>query len=97
MPSELRRESQNLEPRPGSNYRRLFVKDRRIRAAVVYEAGHGPDARTPVEFASDDRVPLEAVLKALDYVARNRHLIEQERDGEAERLRVRDVDGPARA
>ena len=33
---------QHLEPRPGSNYRQLFLKGRRIRAAVVYEAFHGP-------------------------------------------------------
>ena len=26
---------QHLEPRPGSNYRQLFLKGRRIRAAVV--------------------------------------------------------------
>ncbi len=36
---------QHLEPRPGSNYRQRFLKGRRIRAAVVYEAFHGPYAR----------------------------------------------------
>src|SRR5262249_3664751 len=40
---------QHLEPRPGSNYRQLFLKGRRIRAAVVDEAVHGPDPRTPEE------------------------------------------------
>ncbi len=86
---------QHLEPRPGSNYRLLFVKGRRIRAAVVEEAIHGPDPYTPEEFARDYQVPLEAVLEALDYVARNRPLIEQERDREAARLRARGLDGPA--
>ena len=55
---------QHLEPRPGSNYRQLFLKGRRIRAAVVDEAIHGPDPRTPEEFARDYQVPLEAVLEA---------------------------------
>jgi uncharacterized protein (DUF433 family) len=83
---------QHLEPRPGSNYRQLFLKGRRIRAAVVDEAVRGPDPRTPEEFARDYQVPLEAVLEALDYVAKNRALIEDERDGEAANLRARGVD-----
>ncbi len=86
---------QHLEPCPGSTYRQLFLKDRRIRAAVVEEAIHGPDPYTPEGFARDYQVPLEAVLEALDYVARNRPLIEQERDREAARLRARGLDGPA--
>jgi uncharacterized protein (DUF433 family) len=86
---------QHLESRPGSNYRQLFLRGRRIRAAVVDEAIHGPDPRTPEEFARDFRVPLDAVLEALDYVARNRPLIEQERDREAANLRARGLDGPA--
>ena len=68
---------QHLEPCPGSNYRQLFLKGRRIRAAVVDEAIHGPDPFTPEEFASEYQVPLEAVLEALEYVAQNRPLIEQ--------------------
>src|SRR5947209_1693349 len=86
---------QHLEPRPGSNYRTLFLKGRRIRAAVVDQAIHGPDPRTPEEVAQDFQVPLEAVLEALDYVARNRSLIEQERDREAARLRARGFEKPA--
>jgi hypothetical protein len=85
---------QHLEPRLGSNYRQFFLKGRRIRAAVVDEAIHGPDPRTPEEFARDHDVPLEAVLEALDYVAQNRTLVEQERDRDAAKLRARDFDGP---
>jgi uncharacterized protein (DUF433 family) len=88
---------QHLEPRPGSNYRQWFLKGRRIRAAVVDEAIHGPDPFTPEEFAREYQVPLEAVLEALDYVARNRVLIEQERDREAADIRARGLDGPAQA
>jgi uncharacterized protein (DUF433 family) len=86
---------QHLEQRPGSNYRTLFLKGRRIRAAVVYEAVHGPDPFTPEEFARDYQVPLPAVLEALDYMAKNLPLIEQERDREAARLRARGLIGPA--
>ncbi len=87
---------QHLEPRPGSNYRQLFLKGRRIWAAVVDEAIHGPDPRTPEEFARDYEVPLEAVLEALDYVAQNRLLIELERDREAAKLRPGASTGPRR-
>jgi uncharacterized protein (DUF433 family) len=86
---------QHLEPRPGSNYRTLFLKGRRIRAAVVHEAVHGPDPYTPEEFAHNYGVPLEAVREALDYVAHNLPLIEAERDHEAARLRARGLLGPA--
>jgi hypothetical protein len=86
---------QHLEPRPGSNYRSLFLKGRRIRAAVVDQAIHGPDPFTPEEFAREYEVPLAAVLEALDYVVQNRSLIEQERDHEAARLRARGLLGPA--
>ena len=42
---------------------------------VVEEAIHDPDPFTPEEFARDYQVPLEAILEALDYVAKNRPLI----------------------
>jgi uncharacterized protein (DUF433 family) len=95
MSAETEPQYQHLEPRPGSNYRQFFLKGRRIRAAVVDEAIHGPDPFTPEEFAREYQVPLEAVLEALDYVARNRPLIEQERDREAASLRARGILGPA--
>ena len=44
---------QHLELRPGSNYRQLFLKGRRIRAAVVFEAVYGPDSYSPEEFARE--------------------------------------------
>ena len=61
MAAEPQPQYQHLEARPGSNYRQLFLKGRRIRAAVVDEEIHGPDPRTPEEFARDFQVPLEAV------------------------------------
>jgi uncharacterized protein (DUF433 family) len=94
MTTKTETQCQYLEPRPGSNYRQLFLKGRRIRAAVVDEAIHGPDPFTTEEFATEFQVPLEAVLEALDYVAQHRALIEQERDHEAASLRARGLDGP---
>ena len=37
MTTETETQYQHLEPRPGSNYRTLFLKGRRIRAARVDE------------------------------------------------------------
>jgi uncharacterized protein (DUF433 family) len=85
---------QHLEPRPDSNYRQLFLKGRRIRAAVVYEAIHGPDPFTPEEFAREYGVPLEAVLEALDYVTHNLPLIQADREREAADIRARGLDRP---
>ena len=85
---------QHLELRPGSNYRQMFLKGRRIRAAVVDETINGPDPCSPEEFVRDFHVSLEAVHEALDYVARNRALIEQERDSEAADIRARGLDRP---
>ena len=87
---------QHLELRPGSHYRQLFLKGRRIRAAVVHEVVHGPDPCTPEEFARDYGVPLEAVREALDYAAHNLPLIEAERAREATDVRARGLDRPPR-
>lgn len=82
MTTETPGQYPHLEARPGSNYRGLFLKGRRIRAAVVWEAIHGPDPYTPEEFAENYRVPLEAVREALDYVERNQPIIQADRDRE---------------
>src|SRR5437868_800039 len=88
---------QHLEYRPGSNYREMFLKGRRIRASVVDGWINGPDPLTPEEFARDFHVSLEAIQEALDYVARNRALIEQEQDREAADIRARGLDRPRRS
>jgi uncharacterized protein (DUF433 family) len=97
MATSTAAEYQHLEPRPGSNYRQLFLKGRRIRAAVVHEAVHGPDPYTPEEFAREYGVPLEAVREALDYVENHRSLIEADRDREAADIRARGLDRPSRS
>jgi uncharacterized protein (DUF433 family) len=86
--SQTEKQYKYLESRPGSNYRTLWIKGRRIRATVVDERIHGPDPRTPEEFAEGFQVPLEAVLEALDYVAQNRELVEEERRSEVAQLRA---------
>ena len=88
---------QHLEPRPGSNYKTLFLKGRRIRAAVVDQAvPRSPDPFTPEEICQEIiRSPSWRFSRALDYVAKNRPIIEQERDREAARLRARGLIGPA--
>jgi len=88
---------QHLEPRPGSNYRQLFLKGRRIRAAVVHEAVYGPDPYTPEEFAREYGVPLDAVREAIDYVSKNLPLIEAERDRDAADIQARGLDRPPRS
>ena len=45
-----------LKPKPGSNYRQWFLKGRRIRAAVVYEAIHGAE-RTSLAFRRAPSTP----------------------------------------
>ena len=94
MTTKIETTYQHLEPRPGSNYRTLFIKGRKLRASLVDAMIHGPEPRTPEEFAEDFQLPVEAVLEALDYVDKNRAIIEKERDDEAARLRARGLIGP---
>jgi uncharacterized protein (DUF433 family) len=98
MSTESPRQYQYLEARPGSNYRQLFLKGRRIRAVSVYAAIHGPDPYTPEEYAENYQVPLEAVFEALDYVERNQPIIRQDQERDEARWRARDLrDGRAPA
>ena len=83
-----------LEPRPGSNYRQLFLKGKRIRAEVLYRETIGREPRTPEQVATDYNVPLEAVLEAIDYCLHNEDLLRQERDHEAQRIRATGLDKP---
>lgn len=95
MTTEVQGQYRHLEARPGSNYRQLFLKGRRIRAEVMYHAVHGPEPRTPEEVARDFEVPLEAVLEAVDYVERNPAIIRADREREEAKLRARGLlDGP---
>lgn len=60
----------HLERRPGSVYRQLFVKGRRVRAEVLYRLTVPKEDGTfftPEQLAEDFRVPVEAVREAMRY------------------------------
>jgi hypothetical protein len=67
MSTETQPQYQHLEARPGSNYRQLWLKGRRIRAEVFYQELYGPEPRTPEELARYYEILREVVLEALDY------------------------------
>jgi len=78
---------QFLEPRPRSNYRQLWLKDRHIRAEVLYRHTIGPEPRTPEEVADDYGLPVAAVREAVEYSIRHQALLDAERQRADERLR----------
>jgi hypothetical protein len=79
-----------LCPKPGSNYRQLFVG--RIRAEILYRETVGPEALTPAQVAEEYGVPVEAVLEAIEYSVRNKELLDQERAEEEADIRARGFD-----
>jgi uncharacterized protein (DUF433 family) len=72
----------HLERRPGSNYKQLFIKGRRIRAEVIYRQTIGLEPRTPQEVADDYELSLEAVQEAIDYCIHNPEVLQEDRDRE---------------
>jgi hypothetical protein len=76
-----------LKPKPGSNYRQLFVNGR-IRAEVLYRETVGLEPLTPDEVAREYQLPVEAVLEAIDYCLRNHDLLDAERAREAARIKA---------
>lgn len=61
-----------LEPRPGSAYRQLFIKGRRLRARSLYGRYMSEtDPQTPEDIAADFNLPLEAVREAIAYCESN--------------------------
>jgi hypothetical protein len=82
-----RTEYQFLKPKPGSNYRQLFVQGR-IRAEILYRETVGPETRTPEEVASEYGLPVEAVVEAIDYCRRSdtQQLLDAERARESARI-----------
>jgi uncharacterized protein (DUF433 family) len=68
-----------LEPRPGSFYRQLFLKGRRIRARTLYGLSvSDEEPLTPEQIAAEYDLPLEAVQEAIAYCASNPPEIEQD-------------------
>jgi uncharacterized protein (DUF433 family) len=59
-----------LKPKPGSNYRQLFVNGR-IRAEILYRETVGLEPLTPEEVAHEYGLPVEAIVEAIDYCRRD--------------------------
>jgi hypothetical protein len=76
-----------LKPKPGSNYRQLFVNGR-IRAEILYRETVGLEPLTPEEVAREYGLPVDAVLEAIDYCRHNPELLDSERAREAVRIKA---------
>ena len=68
--SETAREWKYLARRPGSSYKQLCIKGKRIWAWTLYcEFMNEKEPRTPHQLAEDFDVPLDAVREAIEYCA----------------------------
>jgi hypothetical protein len=78
-----------LKPKPGSNYRQLFVHGR-IRAEILFRETVGTEPLTPEEVAREYGLPVEAVLEAIDYCPRGdiQQLLDVERAREEARIKA---------
>lgn len=85
MPERV--EYKYLKPKPGSNYRQLFVNGR-IRAEILYRETVGLEPLTPEEVAGEYGLPVEAVLETIDYCLHNQELLDEERAREAARIKA---------
>jgi uncharacterized protein (DUF433 family) len=66
--SDTPREWKYLERSPGSSYKQLAIKGKRIFAWTLYcEFVSEKEPRTPEQLAEDWDVPLEAVKEAIEY------------------------------
>ena len=83
-----------LEPWPGSPYRQLFVRGRKLRAEILYRATIGPEPRTLEEVAHDYNVPVEAVEEAIHYCRHHEEVLHQEREAVRVDIRARGLDKP---
>lgn len=61
-----------LAPKPGSNYKHLFIQDRRISARTIYGMHvREEEPMTVEEIAEDYDLPVEAVQEAIAYCESN--------------------------
>jgi len=68
-----------LGPKPGSSYKQLFVKGRKIAARTLFgEFMNEEEPRTPEQIAEDWDLPLGAVLEAIAYCQGNPPEIQQD-------------------
>jgi uncharacterized protein (DUF433 family) len=76
-----------LRPKPGSNYRQLFVNGR-IRAEVLYRETIGSEPLTPEKVATEYGLPVEAVLEAIDYCRHHQDVLDADRSREEARIKA---------
>ena len=76
-----------LKPKPGSNYRQLFVNGR-IRAEILYRETVGPEPLSMEEVAGEYGLPIGAVAEAVDYCLHNQALLNEERAREDARIKI---------
>jgi hypothetical protein len=74
-----------LEPKPGSNYRQLFVNGR-IRAEILFRETVGVEPLKPIDVAWEYGLPVEAVEEAIDYCQRNQEVLDEDRKREMSRI-----------
>jgi hypothetical protein len=83
-----------LVPKPKSNYKQLFVKDRWIAARTLYGQTLGEDARTAEEVAVDFGLPLEAVREAIAYCESNPPEVHEDWQREQALMQAAGIDDP---
>jgi uncharacterized protein (DUF433 family) len=76
-----------LQPKPGSNYRQLFVQGR-IRAEILYRETVGSEPLTAEEVAHEYGLPVEAVFEAIHYCQHHQELLDAERACETTRIKA---------
>jgi uncharacterized protein (DUF433 family) len=78
-----------LDRKPGSRYRQLFVKGRKIAARTLYgELMNEEERRTVEEIAADWDLPLEAVQEAIAYCETDPPEIREDWEMEEEDIRA---------
>ena|SRR5579859_4563152 len=83
----IRAEYKYLKPKPGSNYRQLFVNGR-IRAEILFRETTGVEPLTPEQVAGEYGLPVEAIEEAIDYCRQNQALLAEERAREDARIKA---------
>jgi hypothetical protein len=78
-----------LKPKPGSNYRQLFVLGR-IRAEILYRETIGTEPLAPEEVAREYGLPVEAVRGAIEFCLDSdvQELLKTERARESDRIKA---------
>ena len=94
--SETAKKWAHLEPRPGSSYKQLCIKGKRIWAWTLYcEFMNEKEPRTPQQLASDWGVPLEAVQEAIEYCQSDPPELREDHRKDELRREARGMNDPA--